>query len=96
MPKNALFRQDHRYYVYVSVNNRAALREVETGIENQKQVEIISGLKEGERLILSPDKKIKDLFHSPYSGRCKAVYIYIRGVLFMEFYVKKIKYFLYF
>lgn len=60
IPENALFQQENQYYVYVKENNRAVLREVQTGIESQKQVEIISGLMEGERLILSSDEELKD------------------------------------
>lgn len=60
IPENALFQQENQYYVYVKENNRAVLREVQTGIESQKQVEIISGLMEGERLILSSNEELKD------------------------------------
>ncbi len=60
IPENALFQQENQYYVYVKKNNRAVLREVQTGIESQKQVEIISGLMEGERLILSSNEELKD------------------------------------
>lgn len=60
IPKDSLFNIEGKDFVFVNVNNKAELREVEKGIESQRQVEIVRGLKEGEVVILSPDEKIKE------------------------------------
>lgn len=60
VPKKALFIIDGKDYVFVDDNGKARLREVITGIENDKDVQIIQGLKEGEILILSPHKEIRE------------------------------------
>ncbi|MGJ0848739.1 efflux RND transporter periplasmic adaptor subunit [Tissierella praeacuta] len=60
VPKKALFIIDGKDYVFIDDNGKARLREVITGIENDKDVQIIQGLKEGEILILSPHKEIRE------------------------------------
>ncbi|SCX77592.1 efflux RND transporter periplasmic adaptor subunit [Alkaliphilus peptidifermentans] len=60
IPENAVFQQGNKSYVFINVNNQAQLREIEKGIESQKQVEVISGLNKGELVIISPDEKLKD------------------------------------
>ncbi len=49
-----------KHFVFVNVDNKAELREVKKGLESQRQVEIISGLKKGETVILSPDEEIEE------------------------------------
>ena len=39
-------------------NGKAALRVVETGLEGEDYIEIRSGLKEGESVILSPNDEV--------------------------------------
>jgi HlyD family secretion protein len=50
--------------VFVHVNGRAKLREVKTGISDFENIEILSGLKEGEEVISGPflmvSKRLKD------------------------------------
>jgi len=60
VPKKALFIIDGKDYVFIDDNGKAKLREVITGIENDKDVQIIQGLREGEILILSPHKEIRE------------------------------------
>jgi len=60
VPKKALFIIDGKDYVFIDDNGKAKLREVITGIENDKDVQIIQGLREGEIVILSPHKEIRE------------------------------------
>ena len=60
IPKKALFLINGKDFVFVNEDNKARLREVTVGIENDKKVEIIKGLDVGEEVILSPDNEMKD------------------------------------
>lgn len=60
IPENAMFNLDEKDFVFVIEKDRAVIREVKQGIRSARQVEILSGLEEGERVILSPDEKIKE------------------------------------
>ncbi len=60
IPENAVFEKNGKHYVFVNEKGAAALREVQKGIESRKKVEIISGLSEGEEVILSPDEKLEE------------------------------------
>lgn len=60
IPENAVFNLDEKDFVFVIEKDRAVIREVKQGIRSTRQVEILSGLEEGERVILSPDEKIKE------------------------------------
>lgn len=60
IPESAVFTIEEKEYVFVNQNGTAELREVTTGIESQRQVEILSGLEEGEIVILSPDEDIEE------------------------------------
>jgi HlyD family secretion protein len=60
VPEDAVFEMDNKEYVFIVDNGKAALREVVTGIESQRLIQIIEGLKEGDLIILSPENSIKD------------------------------------
>lgn len=45
--------------VFVVGNNKLELRSVECGIENDDFIEILSGLSEGEKLVVDPDSELK-------------------------------------
>lgn len=60
IPKDSIFDIEGKYFVFVNTNDKAELREIEKGMESQRQVEVISGLKEGDIVILSPDEKIEE------------------------------------
>lgn len=60
IPENAVFKMDERQFVFVNENNKAVLREIKTGIKSHRQIEVNSGLNEGEIVILSPDEKIEE------------------------------------
>lgn len=60
IPENAVFEMDNKEYVFIVDNGKTVLREVVTGIESQRQIQIIEGLKEGDLVILSPENSIKE------------------------------------
>lgn len=51
IPKSALQSMGTRRYVYIMENGIRIERDVETGAENQSEVEILKGLSEGDKLI---------------------------------------------
>lgn len=59
-PASALFRFGKGWAVFVEDQGRARQRAVEIGQRNTLTVEIVSGLKEGERVIVHPDDTVKD------------------------------------
>ncbi|MBU5676516.1 efflux RND transporter periplasmic adaptor subunit [Alkaliphilus sp. MSJ-5] len=60
VPESSLFNIDGKDFIFVNENNKARLREVEKGIESQRQVEVVKGLKEGEMVLLSPNENIEE------------------------------------
>ncbi|ATW28969.1 hypothetical protein DCMF_27980 [Candidatus Formimonas warabiya] len=58
--ENAVFEYQGKDHVFAIENGRAKLRAIEKGIESDEKVEVLKGLKEGEKIILSPDEKIED------------------------------------
>lgn len=60
IPENAVFSLHEKDFVFVNEDGRAVIKEIETGIEGQRKVEVLSGLKEGEIVILSPNENIKE------------------------------------
>lgn len=60
IPASALFRKMKEWAVFVVKNNRAYERQVKIGHRTGLVAEIISGIAEGEEVILHPDESIKD------------------------------------
>lgn len=60
IPENSVFKLDGKIFVFVEVNGRAELREVTTGLKSGRQIEVLSGLSEGELVIESPDPKLEE------------------------------------
>ena len=58
--ESAVFQIEGQDYVFVNENNKAVLRAIKTGLESERMVEVLEGLAEGDRVILSPDEKIKE------------------------------------
>jgi len=56
IPTEALM-EDNRVLIYSTDDNRLHIRKVEVGLSNWKLTEIISGLKEGEQVVTSIDRK---------------------------------------
>jgi HlyD family secretion protein len=59
-PVGALFRSGGQWAVFRVVAERARLTPVEVGRDNGRNAEILSGLEEGETLILYPGERISD------------------------------------
>ncbi len=60
VPESALFRKDSGWAVFVMKDKKARLREVQVGHRNGLAAEIISGISEGETVIIYPDESIRD------------------------------------
>jgi HlyD family secretion protein len=58
IPASALFRDRDRWAVYVAVDGVAELRAVEPGHRGRLDVEIVSGLRVGERVISHPGDRV--------------------------------------
>ena len=52
--------RERTLFVYVVANGRAERREVEIGVDNGDQVEIVSGLKPGEQVVVSGQHMLAD------------------------------------
>jgi HlyD family secretion protein len=60
IPASTLFQRDGGWAVFVVEDKRARLRRVEIGHRTGASVEISSGLKAGERVVLFPSDKVDD------------------------------------
>lgn len=59
-PASALFRTGQDWSVFVVENDRARLRIVEVGRRGTAEVEILSGLDAGDRVLLYPSDQVRD------------------------------------
>ena len=60
VPKEAVVSEDDGDYVFISKDKKAIKTSVETGIKNDDQIEIVSGLKEGDVLVWCNEKELKN------------------------------------
>lgn len=60
VPLTALFRTGKRWSVFVEENGIARTRYIEIGQRNGLTVEVTAGLREGERVVLSPSDQVQD------------------------------------
>ena len=60
VPSGALFRRGNAWSVFLVEGGRAACREVGAGQRNESEVEITSGLSEGDRVLLHPPNDLED------------------------------------
>jgi HlyD family secretion protein len=58
VPLTALFREQDSWALFVVENGRAALRQVEIGRRNNLNAQVVSGLANGDRVILHPSDRI--------------------------------------
>lgn len=68
-PVGALFRRGQGWAAFVLADGKAALRRVEVGRSSGTEMQIISGLKDGEEVILYPGDRVKE------NQRVKAIQI---------------------
>lgn len=60
VPSEAIFEKENLKWVYLVKDGKARLTEIKTGVEGDKNTEIINGIKEGDVVILSPGNNITD------------------------------------
>ena len=60
IPLSAIFRRGQGWSVFVIAASRAKMKEVQIGHRNESEVEILSGLAEGDRVILHPPNQLMD------------------------------------
>lgn len=60
VPLPALFRRGDNWAVYIVEDGAARERRIEIGERNQAHAEVVSGLDEGDRIILHPSDKVSD------------------------------------
>lgn len=60
VPYSAVVEVEGRSFVYVVADGRAVLREVRLGIRERDLVEVISGLEEGESLVVEDVRRVKE------------------------------------
>jgi HlyD family secretion protein len=60
VPAGALFRRGQQWAAFVVVNGRAELRPVEVGRSSGSEMQILSGLREGEEVILYPGDRVRE------------------------------------
>ncbi len=60
VPELAVFEKSKKDCVYVIEDGKAVLREIETGLEGEDYMEVISGMLDGETVIISPSEDISD------------------------------------
>lgn len=60
IPENSVFEMDDGIYVFVIEKDALKLRKIEVGIEGEELIEVKSGLKEGERVVISPVKDLEE------------------------------------
>lgn len=60
IPREAVFSESGKFYVYVLKNGRAQKRQVLVGIKESERVEIIDGVSEGEQVAVSGLDNLKD------------------------------------
>ena len=58
--KDSLVRESGPTRVFVHENGRASLREISLGLEGEKYVEVLRGLREGEEVIVAGQYELKD------------------------------------
>ncbi len=56
IPDTAIFDYEDGTYVYIIKDGKPVLRKVEVGLEGKDNVEIISGLNEGEKVLINPSE----------------------------------------
>ncbi len=60
MPLSAVFRRGQGWSAFVIAAGRAMMKNVEIGHRNESEVEILSGLAEGDQIILHPPNQLTD------------------------------------
>ena len=60
IPENAVFTMDSKDYVFVVADGSAEIREIQEGIGSGSDIEVLTGLQEGEVVIQSPESELEE------------------------------------
>lgn len=60
IPHEAVIDVDDETYLFVIKDNKAVKRKVVLGLKNPNEAEVLSGIKEGEEIVLNPPLELKD------------------------------------
>ncbi|MCR6545407.1 efflux RND transporter periplasmic adaptor subunit [Dehalobacterium formicoaceticum] len=60
VPKQAVTESDGKKYVYVIKDQKALQTEITTGVEDEAQIQVLSGLAEGDQIVLSGQNKLQN------------------------------------
>lgn len=60
VPRNTILENDTDKYVYVVENNKAVKKVVETGIDNGENIQIVSGINNGDKVVVSGQDYVVD------------------------------------
>ncbi|MFH1562262.1 MAG: efflux RND transporter periplasmic adaptor subunit [Nitrospirota bacterium] len=60
IPQEAIVNIEGKDYVFVIMDNNASRKEVTLGFRNPNEIEVLSGLKQGEAVVLNPALELKD------------------------------------
>ena len=60
IPITALLQENGMDYVYIVDDGKAYLKEIETGDRTEEWVEVVSGLSEGERIVVEGIGKVSE------------------------------------
>lgn len=60
VPYEAVVEKDNKKYLYIIENSRTKMVEIQTGLNTELYTEVTGGVKEGNRIVVSPLDKVKD------------------------------------
>jgi HlyD family secretion protein len=60
LPVGALFRASEQWAVFLVMDGRARVRHLEIGHRNNRVAEVLSGVREGDRVVLHPSDRVRD------------------------------------
>jgi hypothetical protein len=55
VPAQAVIEREDKQFIYLNDDSRARLREVTTGLSSWTSTQVVSGLKEGDEVIVTTD-----------------------------------------
>lgn len=60
VPAGGIFRKGEDWYVFVAESGRARLKQIKIGHRNGQTAEVISGIAEGQEVLVHPDDAVRD------------------------------------
>lgn len=72
IPESALFSQEGKFFVFVVQGEAASRKEVETGMRLEGKVEILKGIRKGEKVITAGQEQLKEGMKVKTSAKSQA------------------------